>query len=116
MTMKVMISEVAKEPFPGILPERRIDPIGPDDPVMRGVRAMQRREEIREILVRYRLRFSDVVQISKDPTISEARYELASMLQANGWTLSRIGKLFKRHHTTVLYWLRLEDRKGARRG
>lgn len=34
---------------------------------------------------------------------------LSSLLRKNGYTLARIGKLFNKEHSTVMYWIKIHD-------
>lgn len=50
----------------------------------------------------------------RDPDLSRTRQDLALLLRRNGWTLTAIGKLLHRDHTTVLHAIRrAEAREGG---
>ena len=95
------ISEI----YPGIVPDR-VESAPSVDPVLKGLRVMAHRDEIREILDRHGVAWLDIVE-TRHRYIGyvRARIEIALLLHGKGWSYSKIGKLMNRHHTTILYWL-----------
>lgn len=98
--------------FPGILPDRVVD-APPVDPVIKGLRSIPHRQEIRDILVKHGATWEEITSTHKRYTgYVRARIEIALLLVERGWTYSKVSKLMRRHHTTVLYWF---GRIGARK-
>lgn len=92
--------------FPGIMPERVENPTGAGDPILNGLRLTCLRDEIRAILVSHGVTWGDITgRHHRYPAYVASRKEVAELLDGRGWSAPRIGKLMKRHHTTVLYWL-----------
>ena len=101
------------EVYPGILPERVENP-PPVDPVLKGLRLMPHRVEIREILARHGTTWLEITETQKRyPAYRAARLEIATLLHGRGWSFTKIGRLMRRDHTTILYWMgRLNRSRG----
>ena len=57
----------------------------------------------------------EVLKMSNgDRRVNEARQLVATALRDNGFTLTSIGDLLDRHHTTILYALRQASERSAR--
>ena len=71
------------------------------------------RAEIEPILQRYETAWLDLIGHNRFAPAMRARAEVASMLRRHGWSLAKIGKLMRRHHTTVLHMVRMAPQYAA---
>jgi hypothetical protein len=58
---------------------------------------------------------ADILGRNRRPPIAAARHEAVWRVRlATGWSLPRLGRFFKRDHTTVLHSLRKMEKRSAR--
>jgi chromosomal replication initiation ATPase DnaA len=63
--------------------------------------------KLRSICVKHKLNLATVRQKygynSRSRKVMKARLEVCNCLRDHGWSYPAIGKLFDRHHTTIMY-------------
>ena len=64
------------------------------------------RQFISSVLVAHRMVWRDLTRPNRSPDMVMIRAGIYEFLSNKGWSLTQIGNLFKRDHTTVLYSLR----------
>lgn len=62
--------------------------------------------EMAEIIRRHDISIEELFNPSRKRSIVEARADCYAFLQARGWSLPRIGRMFRKDHTTILNGLR----------
>ena len=62
----------------------------------------------------FNVKRSELLGSSRVARVVEARQSLAWALRQSNWSLESIGDLLHRDHTTIIYALRVVDRKSAR--
>ena len=72
------------------------------------------RAAVEPILQRYETSWLDLIGHNRFVPAMRARAEIASMLRRRGWSLAKIGKLMRRHHTTVLHMIRMAPQYATR--
>ena len=64
------------------------------------------RQFISSVLVANSMVWRDLIRPNRSPSVVVIRAGIYEFLSNRGWSLTQIGNLFKRDHTTVLYSLR----------
>ena len=73
------------------------------------------REALQAVSTRTRVPIADILGRNRRPPIAAARHEAVWRVRlATGWSLPRLGRFFKRDHTTVLHSIRKMDKRSAR--
>jgi hypothetical protein len=73
------------------------------------------REALRAVSTRTRVPIADILGRDRRPLIAAARHEaIWRVRRVTGWSLPRLGKFFKRDHTTVLHSVREMEKRSAR--
>ena len=85
--------QLAKEPPPVI--KLGVPPVSDDA-----------RQFISSVLVANSMVWRDLIRPNRSPSVVVIRAGIYEFLSNRGWSLTQIGNLFKRDHTTVLYSLR----------
>ena len=100
---KVVITKpVVKIPYigPELLPEPEETP---DTQLLSGLRPYRLAPLLLPILKAHDLRFLDVRSPSRKKMYHLARFEMYYVLQKDGLSLSQIGAIFNRDHSTILH-------------
>ena len=72
------------------------------------------REALRAVSTRTRVPIADILGRDRRPLIAAARHEaIWRVRRVTGWSLPRLGRFFKRDHTTVLYSVREMEKRSA---
>jgi hypothetical protein len=72
------------------------------------------REALRAVSTRTRVPIADIFGRNRRPAIAAARHEAIWRVRlVTGWSLPRLGRFFKRDHTTVLHSIREMKRRSA---
>jgi hypothetical protein len=72
------------------------------------------REALQAVSTRTSVPIADILGRNRRPPIAAARHEAVwRVRQATGWSLPRLGRFFKRDHTTVLHSLRTMEKRSA---
>ena len=72
------------------------------------------REALQAVSTRTCVPIADILGRNRRPPIAAARHEAVwRVRQATGWSLPRLGRFFKRDHTTVLHSLRKMEKRSA---
>jgi len=64
------------------------------------------RQFISSVLVAHRIVWRELIQPDRRPEMVMIRAEIYEFLNNRGWSLTQIGNLFKRDHTSVLHAIR----------
>jgi hypothetical protein len=73
------------------------------------------REALRAVSTRTGVPLADILGRNRHPPIAAARHEAVWRVGlATGWSLPRLGRFFKRDHTTVLHSIREMKKRSAR--
>ncbi len=64
------------------------------------------RQFISSVLVAHRMVWRELIQPDRRPEMVRIRAEIYEFLNNRGWSLTQIGNLFKRDHTSVLHAIR----------
>ena len=73
------------------------------------------REALQAVSTRTRVPIADILGRDRRPPIAAARHEAIWRVRlATGWSLPRLGRFFKRDHTTVLHSIREMEKRSAR--
>ena len=73
------------------------------------------REALRAVSTRTCVPIADILGRNRRPPIAAARHEAVWRVRlATGWSLPRLGRFFKRDHTTVLHSIREMSKRSAR--
>jgi hypothetical protein len=73
------------------------------------------REALQAVSTRTCVPIADILGRNRRPPIAAARHEAVWRVRlATGWSLPRLGRFFKRDHTTVLHSLRKMEKRSAR--
>jgi chromosomal replication initiation ATPase DnaA len=70
-------------------------------------------QEMHAIARRHAVSFAELQSPSRKRALVAARWEAWAALRARRWSLPKIGALFARDHTTVMYGLRERARREA---
>jgi hypothetical protein len=93
-------------------PSRQPEPRPPETPFQYQTPA---REALQAVSTRTCVPIADILGRNRRPPIAAARHEAVwRVRQATGWSLPRLGRFFKRDHTTVLHSLRKMEKHSAR--
>jgi Bacterial dnaA protein helix-turn-helix len=72
------------------------------------------REALRAVSTRTGVPLADILGRNRRPPIAAARHEAVWRVRlATGWSLPRLGRFFKRDHTTVLHSVRKMEKRSA---
>jgi hypothetical protein len=72
------------------------------------------REALQAVSTRTRVPVADILGRNRWPPIAAARHEAVwRVRQVTGWSLPRLGRFFKRDHTTVLHSIREMNKRSA---
>jgi hypothetical protein len=72
------------------------------------------REALRAVSTRTRVPIADILGRDRRPLIAAARHEaIWRVRRVTGWSLPRLGRFFKRDHTTVLHSVREMEKRSA---
>jgi Bacterial dnaA protein helix-turn-helix len=97
-------------PIPG--PSREPKPPPSETPFQHQTPA---REALQAVSTRTCVPIADILGRNRRPPIAAARHEAVWRVRlATGWSLPRLGRFFKRDHTTVLHSLRNMEKRSAR--
>jgi Bacterial dnaA protein helix-turn-helix len=97
-------------PIPG--PSREPEPPPSETPFQHQTPA---REALQAVSTRTLVPIADILGRNRRPPIAAARHEAVWRVRlATGWSLPRLGRFFKRDHTTVLHSLRKMEKRSAR--
>ena len=85
----------------------------PVKPPLFGMPSMsnESRQFVRNVLVREKMVWGDLVARDRRLFKVYLRAEIYVFLNDRGWSLTQIGNLFKRHHTSVLHAIRKQRAK-----
>ena len=73
------------------------------------------RAALQAVSTRTRVPIAEILGRNRRPPIAAARHEAVWRVRlATGWSLPRLGRFFKRDHTTVLHSLRKMEKRSAR--
>lgn len=75
----------------------------PDSQLLSGLRPYRLAPLLLPVLKAHDLRFLDVKSPSRKKMYNDARFEMYYILQKEGMTLSQIGAVFNRDHSTILH-------------
>jgi len=64
------------------------------------------RQFISSVLVAHKMVWRELIQPDRRPEMVRIRAEIYEFLSNRGWSLTQIGNLFKRDHTSVLHAIR----------
>jgi hypothetical protein len=93
-------------------PSRQAEPWPPETPFQYQTPA---REALQAVSARTRVPIADILGRNRRPPIAAARHEAVWRVRlATGWSLPRLGRFFKRDHTTVLHSIREMNKRSAR--
>jgi Bacterial dnaA protein helix-turn-helix len=93
-------------------PSRQPEPRPPETPFQYQTPA---REALQAVSTRTCVPIADILGRNRRPPIAAARHEAVWRVRhATGWSLPRLGRFFKRDHTTVLHSLRKMEKRSVR--
>lgn len=75
----------------------------PDSQLLSGLRPYRLAPLLLPVLKAHDLRFLDIKSPSRKKMYNDARFEMYYILQKEGMTLSQIGAVFNRDHSTILH-------------
>lgn len=83
-------------------------PAPPKPPINYGIPSMsdEAKRFVRNVLVREKMVWGDLVARDRRLFKVHIRSEIYVFLNDRGWSLTQIGNLFERHHTSVLHGIR----------